>query len=97
MKLFVNNLPPSTRAEELQALFSRFGAVTRVTLLKTAPELEGCGVLELSGSILSAKKIAAQINRSGWRNRQLDIYEPALFIERARNHAASRTALCTAA
>lgn len=87
MKLFVNNLPPSTRKEELRALFSRFGTVTQVTLLKRSAHLDSCGVLDLSDPVVSAARIAEQVNRTVWKNRRLDVFEPAALIESARQNA----------
>lgn len=90
MKLFVHNLPPSTREGELQALFSSYGTVTNVTLLKNEAHLDSCGVLELIGAVLPASRIAEQLNRSVWKNRQLEVYEPAMLVNRARLSAAAQ-------
>lgn len=90
MKLFVHNLPPSTQEGELHALFSNYGTVTSVTLLKNAAHLDSCGVLELIGAVLPASRIAEQINRTVWKNRRLEVHEPAMLVNRARLHAAKQ-------
>ena len=87
MKLFVHNLPPSTRERELQTLFSHYGTVTNVTLLKNESHMHSCGVLDLVGAVLPASKIAEQFSRTVWKNRQLEVYEPAMLIDRARQHS----------
>jgi hypothetical protein len=84
MKLFVHNLPPSTQEGELQALFSHYGTVTNVTLIKSEAHLDSCGVLDLIGAVLPANKIAEQLSRTVWKNRQLDVYEAAMLVDRAR-------------
>jgi len=90
MKLFVHNLPPCTQKAELQALFSHYGTVTSVTLLKSEAHLDSCGVLDLIGAVLPASKIAEQLNRTVWKNRQLEVYEPAMLVDRARLSAAAQ-------
>ena len=90
MKLFVHNLPPSTREGELQALFSSYGTVTKVTLLKSEAHLDSCGVLDLIGTVLPASRIAEQLSRTVWKNRQLEVYAPAMLVNRARQRAAEQ-------
>jgi len=90
MKLFIHNLPPSTHEGELQALFSHYGTVTNVTLLKSDAHLDSCGVLDLIGAVLPASKIAEQLSRTMWKNRQLEVYEPAMLVDHARQHSTGR-------
>ena len=81
MKLFIHNLPPCTHEDELQALFSPYGMVSNVTLLKSDAHLDKCGVLDLIGAVLPASRIAEQLNRTVWKNRQLEVYEPAMLVD----------------
>jgi len=89
MKLFVHNLPPSTHERELKTLFSHYGTVTSVTLLKNESHMDSCGVLDLVGAVLPASQIAEQLSRTVWKNRQLEVYEPAMLVEGARQRAAA--------
>ena len=50
-KLFVGSLPPTTTEASLQALFSRFGTVRSLTLVKDlfSGNCKGFGFLEMEG------------------------------------------------
>ncbi|MCG6976070.1 MAG: RNA-binding protein [Acidiferrobacterales bacterium] len=50
-KLFVGSLPPSTTEESLQALFSEFGTVRSIKLVKDlfSGTCKGFGFLEMEG------------------------------------------------
>ena len=50
-KLFVGSLPPTTTEESLQALFSEFGTVRSLTLVKDlfSGKCKGFGFLEMEG------------------------------------------------
>ena len=50
-KLFVGSLPPSTTEESLQALFSEFGTVRSIKLVKDlfSGNCKGFGFLEMEG------------------------------------------------
>lgn len=50
-KLFVGNLPPSTTEESLEALFSQFGTVRSMNLVKDlfSGKCKGFGFLEMEG------------------------------------------------
>lgn len=50
-KIFVGSLPPNTNEESLQALFSQFGTVRSLTLVKDlfSGRCKGFGFLEMEG------------------------------------------------
>jgi RNA recognition motif-containing protein len=50
-KLFVGSLPPSTTEESLQALFSQYGTVRSIKLVKDlfSGKCKGFGFLEMEG------------------------------------------------
>ena len=50
-KLFVGSLPPTTTEESLQALFSQFGTVRSIKLVKDlfSGKCKGFGFLEMEG------------------------------------------------
>lgn len=50
-KLFVGNLPPNTTEESLEALFSQFGTVRSMNLVKDlfSGNCKGFGFLEMEG------------------------------------------------
>lgn len=86
-KLFVGSLPPSTTEESLQALFSQFGTVRSINLVKDlfSGKCKGFGFLEMEGH--EARAAIAGLNGKSFEGSLLRVkFEES----RARGHKGRR-------
>ncbi len=77
-KLFVGSLPPTTTEESLQALFSEFGTVRSIKLVKDlfSGSCKGFGFLEMEGH--EARAAIAGLNGRSFEGNLLKVkYEEA--------------------
>ena len=72
-KIFVGSLPPSTTEESLQALFSQFGKVRSINLIKDmfSGKCKGFGFLEMEGH--EARAAIAGLNGKMFEGNSLNV------------------------
>ncbi len=86
-KLFVGSLPPTTTDESLQDLFSQFGTVRSIKLVKDlfSGNCKGFGFLEMEGH--EARAAIAGLDGKSFEGRQLKVkYEE----DRSKGHKGRR-------
>jgi len=84
-KLFIGNLPPGTREEELQALFSAFGTVRSSKLVTDvfSGQCKGFGFVEMEGH--EARAAIAGLNGKDFNGRPMKVnYEEPRVAGRRR-------------
>lgn len=86
-KLFVGSLPPSTTEESLQALFSEFGTVRSIKLVKDlfSGNCKGFGFLEMEGH--EARAAIAGLDGKSFEGNFLKV---KFEEEKARGHKGRR-------
>jgi cold-inducible RNA-binding protein len=90
-RLHVGNLPYQTSEQDLTALFSGFGKVTSVTLIRDdSGRLRGFGFVEMPDSAEAHKAIAG-LNGTDHHGRNIDVNEARPRREQDRGGHRERT------
>lgn len=86
-KLFVGSLPPTTTEESLQALFSEYGTVRSIKLVKDlfSGTCKGFGFLEMEGH--EARAAIAGLDGKSWEGNFLKV---KFEVERGKGHKGRR-------